>query len=323
MKVGNSSIYDVGRFQKHFFERMGYSSREEAISKIKSQRDTYEFRGMEKWNGCEQYNDLRSQLSKSGEVKLSISNDIKNDMRSTLDDYYARKLSDEELEEAFVSYCDYAGVAGKTRLLDVYENFINMSRYASTNACSKAASELDQKYGGSRHDSVYYSSDIYHAFEKVKEIARKASDKVAETLDLGKVDFEGREKNTIFNLDGDFSFNGHWSWTAKNLMNRCTMIDSDMVPPEGFEFYYKERNAPDSEEGVMILGINGVRREITVPFRMQRAGIAGYIQKFNAAELFGYTESDTAKYEDYNRFLKNFDIYTKYYFSRHLDNSSL
>lgn len=106
-------------------------------------------------------------------------------------------------------------------------------------------------------------------------------------------------------------------------MNRSTMIDVDMVPPEGFELYYKERNAPDSEEGVMILGLNGVRKEITVPFRMPRAGITEYTQKYNAAELFKYTESDTAKYEDYNRFLKNFDIYTRYYFSRHLDNSSL
>ena len=323
MKVDNSSIYDVSRSKKSIFERMGFSSKEEAIAKAKSQRDTYEFKGIEKWNGCEQYNDFRKQLVKSGNAGLNISSDVRTDMRLTLEDYYAGKLSDEELEESFLSYCAQLGACNKAQILDVYENFINMSRYASTNTCARAASELDQKYGESRHDSVYYSAGIYYAFEKVKEIARNASEKIAEELDLGDLDFEEREKNTIFNLDGDFSFNGHWAWTAKNLMNRCTMIDSDMVPPEGFEFYYKERNTPDSEEGVMILGINGVRKEITVPFRMPRAGIAGYIQKFNAAELFGYTKSDTARYEDCNRFLKNFDIYTRYYFARHLDNRSL
>ena len=323
MQVDSSSIYDVSRFGKSIFERIGVSSNE-AMTKLKSQRDSFECKGMEKWNGCEQYNDFRKQLQRSGDTKrIHFPLDIRNDMRSTLEDYYAGKLSDEELEEAFVSYCVDAGVDGKSRLLDVYENFINMSRYASTNACAKAAGELDQKYGGSCHDSVYYSADIYYAFEKVREIARKASDKVSETLDLGELDFEEREKSTIFNLDGDFSFNGHWAWTAKNLMNRCTMIDSNMVPPEGFAFYYKERNAPDSEEGVMILGINGRDKEITVPFRMPRAGITESTQKFNAAGLFKYTQRDTAKYEDYNRFLKNFDIYTRYYFARHLDNGSL
>lgn len=323
MKVDNSSIYDASRSEKSIFERLGVSSKEEAIAKVKSQRDTYEFKGMEKWNGCEQYNDLRKQLVKSDNAGLHISSDARTDMRLTLEDYYAGKLSDEELEESFLSYCAQLGACNKAQILDVYENFINMSRYASTNTCARAASELDQKYGGSRRDSVYYSADIYYAFEKVKEIARNASDKIAGELNLGEMDFEEREKNTIFNLDGDFSFNGHWAWTAQNLMNRCTMIDSDMVPPEGFEFYYKERSTPDSEEGVMILGINGARKEITVPFRMPRAGITEYIQKFNAAELFQYKEGDTAKYEDYGRFLRNFDIYTRYYFARHLDNSSL
>lgn len=319
MRVDNN-IYDPERFRNVILKRAGLKTDEELLQAAKEQRDSGLYTGIEEFHGCEQYNDLGHKLVKSGEAKLSVSMDITRDMLKTLESYYEGNLSDEELEAAFVDYCERALVGGKTRLLDVYENFINQSRYASNNVCTRKGDEITKKYGSvSDHDTVYYNADFYYAFERVKQIARDTCNKIAEVMDWGELDFDEREENTIFTLDGGFDFNGKWASNAFNLMNRCTMIDPNMVPPRGFEFYYKERKYTDSEVGVMEVGINGVRKVITVPFRQPRPGVEGYTQKFNAAELYKFTKKDTPDYGEFNRFLANFDIYTRYYYAFNIE----
>ncbi len=320
MKV-DDNIIDPNRFRNGLFKQTGLTN-EEGLQLAKEQQDSFLYTGIEKIQVCEQYNDLGHKLVDRQKVRLPVSKEIRKDMLKTLGDYYEGNLSDEELETLFIDYCEQVGVDGKARLLDVYENFINQSRYASNNVCIKKGNEIIKKYGSvSDHDAVYYNADFYYAFERVKQITRNACNRIADVMDWGELDFEELEKNTRFNLDGGFDFNGKWAWNAWSLMNRCTMIDPTMVPPEGFELFYKERKYDGSEVGVMELGINGERKVITVPFQMPRAGVKGYIQKFNVAELYKFTEKDTSNPEEFNRFLANFDVYTRYYFAFNIEPS--
>ena len=317
MRVDNN-IYDPERFRGVLRKQTGLT-KEEGLQVAKEQRDTFSYIGIERIYESELYNDLGSKIVHSA-PKLDVSKEIKKDMLKTLESYYEGNLSDEELEAAFVDFCERAGVWRGARLLDVYENFINKSRYASNNVCYRKGNEITKKYGSvSDHDAVYYNADFYYAFERVKQIARDTCNKIAEVMEWGELDFDEREENTIYTLDGGFDFNGKWASDAFNSMNRCTMIDPNMVPPRGFEFYYKERKYTDSEVGVMEIGINGVRKQITVPFRQPRPGIEGYTQKFNAAELYKFTKKDTPDYGEFNRFLANFDIYTRYYFAFNIE----
>lgn len=319
MKI-DTGVIDKNNFTDTLLKRAGFETKEEALQAASRQRDSYEYVGIQSYERCEQYNNLGIQLVKSGTVKLSLSSELKNDMLAFLEEYYEGKHTDEELEQQYISYCEQAGTSGKTRLLDVYENFVNMSRYAANNVCTRKGYEITAGYGKVEdHDAVYYHADYYYDFEKVKEIARSTSEKIAEEMHWGSLEFEERESSTIFNLDGAFNFNGKWAWNAENLINRCTMINSDLVPPEGFEFYYKERKYKDSEVGVMLLGTKNGYKEITVPFEAPKAGVEGYVQKFNAGELFRFTENDTDQYEEYNNFLKNFDIYTRYYYANEIE----
>lgn len=318
MKVDNNLI-DPERFRNGLFKQTGLTQ-EERLQLAKEQKDSFLYTGIEKIEVCEQYNDLGHKLIDRLEVRLAVSKEIRRDMLKTLGDYYEGNLSDKELETAFIDYCERAGVCDKVRLMDVYENFINESRYASNNVCIRKGDEITRKYGSvSDHDAVYYNADFYYAFERVKQIARNACDRITDVMEWGEVDFEKIEKNTRFNLDGGFDFNGKWAWNAWSLMNRCTMIDTGLVPPEGFELYYKERKYDGSEEGIMELGINGKRKIITVPFRMPRAGVKGYIQKFNATELYKFTKKDTPNHREFNHFLANFDVYTRYYFAFNIE----
>ena len=312
-----NNIINENKYNHSILNKTGCESVGEAIQKAKKQRDYFEYVGMEKTYFCEQYNEFGSKLVKSGSVRLSISSDMQKDMLGCLEGYYEGKLSEKELKDAYIGYCEEAGTDNQTRLLDVYENFINMSRYAANNVCSRKGNEITEQYGSVEdHDVVYYNADFYYAFEKIKNIVREATAQIAEEVDCGNLKFEEREHNTIFNLDGSFDFNGKWTWNTQNMINRCTMINSDEIPPEGFEFYYKERKYKDSEVGIMLLGTKQGYKEVMVPFEAPKAGIAEYVQKFNAAELFRFSETDTDAVEEYNSFLSNFDIYTRYHFAK-------
>ena len=319
MKIDNNLI-QKSIFDNVFLKKTDFESEEEVVQAAYNQRDSFEYIGIKKSDICDQYNDLRHKLVRTGDARLSISSDIQKSMLDCLEKYYEGKGSDEELTKAYIGYCEQIGTVGKTRLLDMYENFLNMSRYAANNVCGRKGNEITVNYGNiDEHDAVYYNADFYYAFDRVKEIAREASDKIAEVMSFDKLDFEEREECTIFNLDGEFSFNGKWAWNARNLMNRCSMIDTDMVPPKGFEFYYKERKYSDSEVGVILVGIKKKYKEVEVPFKEPKAGGLGCVQKFNASELCRITKDDTDEYKNYNDFIRTFDIYTRYYFANSIE----
>lgn len=189
MKIDNSLI-DKSKYENLILRRAGFESREDALQAAKNQRDRFEYTGIREGYACEQYNDLGAKLAKSGEVKFGISSSIKRDMLNCMEEYYRGECSDKELAEAYLKFCEQTGVGDKARLLDVYENFLNMSRYAANNVCSQKGNDITAKYGSvDEHDAVYYNSDFYYSFEKVKEITRAASEAVAETMDWGELDF--------------------------------------------------------------------------------------------------------------------------------------
>ena len=315
MKI-TDNLVEKNQFANTIIKKTVFQSKEELLEVAQKQKDCFEYAGIKKEYFCKQYNDLGKQLVKTGKVRLGIPSDTKKSMLDCLERYYEGKCSNEELEEKYIEYCKQIGVGEKTRLLDIYENFINMSRYAANNCCIKKGNEITVNYGSvDDHDAVYYNAEYYYNFEKVREIAREASNKIAELMDFEEVDYEARESNTIFDLDGEFNFNGKWGWNAQNMINRCTMKSIDVIPPEGFEFYFKERTNENDEVGVMLVGIEEGYKEVTVPFETPKAGVTELVQKFNAAELCEISEGDTDNYERYNEFLKNFDIYTRYYYA--------
>lgn len=310
--LASSSFVEIGeKFKKKYED---YKEKERAmLIEIRQKNENLVIRGIEKVQVSDTYNDLGHWMCERGRMRFQLSKDVLNDMAERLEQYYEGKISDEELAEAYTDICIKAGTSDSERLLDVYENFINESRYASNNACTKKGNEITGQYGSvDDHDAVYYDADFYYAFERVKQIARDVSSQMAEMMGWDEMDFDKVEAETRFTLDGGFDFNGKWKWVAENLMNRCTMIDPKVVPPEGFAFYYKESNFKgNSETGVLQIRTKHGFQEITVPFHVPKAG--RYVDHFHLKELCSLKERDSDYYREYNAFFGNFFIYRRSY----------
>lgn len=122
-----------------------------------------------------------------------------------------------------------------------------------------------------------------------------------------KKDIENKSKLT---LDGGFDFNSGWNHHFRRQHSRGSIEDESLAPPEKFKMYYKE-NHNTSGLGVLAIWAGENKKEIGVPCQIIPDSLKEQI--FNVSDLIEFSKNETAHWEEYNAFCKNFDIFTRWY----------
>lgn len=262
-----------------------------------------------------------------------FSNMILKDITKYLKDYFAGKVSEEDVkayfEGCFRAMRDYTVNNGLVNAYDkeadqeiiahVYELLCKGNQLAALQANREEGQEINNKYqNGARLDFIYYNSDYYYKWESTKKMVLDMADKVAADWNVPAIDADEIEKNTVFVIDGGLDFNKGWNCLARDHTNRGNMIDEGLAPPRDFKLfykqepYYKDKDEGRRNTGILIFRFGGYEAIKEMPFELSRRGI-GEKQIFNASELLRLTGKDTELYEEYNAYFRNFNLYTRLY----------
>lgn len=257
--------------------------------------------------------------------------DMQKEISSHMRDYYAGNVSKEELGSYFEECCTYMRIYRMDRrqtsgtntadneqiISEMYEMFAKENQRAARNVNYSEGMKINYETYGSntkQDDWVYYNSDYYYECTETKSNLRDFTSNIASKWDVGEIDPEEIEQNSKLTLDGGFDFNSGWNFTYRNQVGRSSMQDESMIPPEDFEFFYKESVSPNSEnmeealKGNMSVSTGGHRYNFAIPFEINRDSLVGQI--FEADDLTGDTFKDKKTVKD---FLSGIYLFTRWY----------
>ncbi|MDE6687090.1 MAG: hypothetical protein K2K17_07230 [Lachnospiraceae bacterium] len=249
---------------------------------------------------------------------------MQHDIADRMEDYYAGKMSDDELKQYFNDCCSdmriYRAQKHQTSgnveednmqiVSQIYEIFAKENARAASNANYNEGTQVNASYGNKyrNDDWVYYNTDYYYQCEEVKDFLGAAANAVAEKWGIGAVDTQEIEKNSKFTLDGGFDFNSVWNFTYRNQVGRASIADEAVEPPKDFKFFYKEHV---DNKAKMELWMGRQKKSIDVLFYITPDSLKG--QLYNADELMKdfYGETDRAK--EFSVFMEQLSLFTRWY----------
>lgn len=250
--------------------------------------------------------------------------DMQKQIGNCMSDFYSGKKSQCEVQEFFEECCKSMriyrtqqcqtngnNIDDNTQIVsEIYEIFAKENQRAARNANYNEGLPLNDKYGGKTDDWVYYNSDYYYMCEDSKEMLRGFTQKVAEAWELPVIDTQEIEDNSIFTVDGGFDFNSGWNWLYRNQVGRASLETENFVPPRDFKLFYKEEI--DFLTGVLDMQLNNQEYHMKVPFSISHNGdMKGQIYDLN--ELLGEEVKKKSGNNDYQDFLKNIVIFSRWY----------
>lgn len=173
--------------------------------------------------GSENYNDIVNQMKT---FPLVPSNKMFYETMDVMKDYYAGKLTEDEVKNIYKEYCYHmfgtpdlsAHPARKTQLTnalaDMYEYFSRANTRAAVAMNVREGAQLAEANDVSIRGGAYYNSEYYDACNKMQDMFREISNELSEEYGAAKVDFTYIEEHTKFTLDGGITFNGVWLWST-------------------------------------------------------------------------------------------------------------
>lgn len=251
-------------------------------------------------------------------------------MNETLEDYYVNhKGTKEEIKKLFkdcckdmrVVLCQERRTTGHDKrdntqiILDTYEQFRMVNSVMANLGCTKEGEKIAEKNGwqkGDEKDWIYYNADFYYASEELRDIFKEAAEEIASEWGIEEIDVS--ERDTDHSLSYSSSFHEVWKNGSENGARICTMIDAGKEPPKGFVLFYRECTEGNENIGILKAGIEGqVQKDKKIIFDIYGDGVQQkYSQFYHLYDLL-YAGSNTEQAKQFNKYLENFDIYTRYY----------
>jgi polyhydroxyalkanoate synthesis regulator phasin len=251
---------------------------------------------------------------------------MQKDIANHMLDYYAGKLSDDDLREYFNDCCTdmriyRAGQHQTTGNIDddstqivseIYEIFAKENARAARNANYNEGQNVNKEYGGRNSDWAYYNADYYYQCENTNELLGTIANEVAEKWGIEPIDTKEIEANSCLTVDGGFDFNSGWNFIYRNQRGRANMEDESVAPPKDLKFFYKEMGTDDgSSKAIINMWIVNNRYSKEVSFTIIPDTLKGQI--FDADKLMedSYKQLDNAK--EYKNFMSQISIFTVWY----------
>lgn len=275
----------------------------------------------------ENYNDILKVKGMPGSVfGDSFGYKMQKDIANYMGSYYAGEVSKEDMKNYFYECCTSMRVyraqtrqttgtneADNTQIISqIYEIFAKENQRMANHANYQEGLTVNSGYGRDNQamDWCYYNSDYYYQCEETHEFLKGAAQEMAEQWNLSAIDTDEIEKNSKLTLDGGFDFNSGWNHHFRRQHSRSSMEDESIIPPEKFRIYFNE-NKNGTGSGVLAIWAGENKKVADVPFQTKFDGLKGQI--YNVADLVTFAEWETNYYKEYNAFLKNFDVFTRWY----------
>lgn len=308
------------------------------FTQIEFSKDSFESADSMKKLSCDNYPNYQIIKGMPGSVfGDQFGYDMRKNIENGMYDYYAGKISEEDVRNLFedcckdmriyrTQQCQTSGQNEKDNrqiISEVYEVFCKANQRAAKYQNILEGEAINRNYqNGVTNDFVYYNADYYYKCEDMRKIFGEMTERMTDQWELPKIDVDEIEKNTKYTLDGRFDFNSNWNVLYRNNISRGSMIDPSMAPPKDFKFFYKEQpylNDKDMKRewtGIVIFECGAYKKEVEVPFKVPTGGTQWIDEhKVNLNKLIVLSKKDSESYEAYNKFLGNFEIFTRVYAS--------
>ena len=318
----NFETHDVGQIA-----RRGIENQEEFVRRVrdtfKPTKDSFEKIPEQAFELCDCYTNYQLTTKMPESVfGDSFGYAMHDDIFDRMKDYYAGKMSNDDLKQYFNDCCadmrfyraqkrQTSGDvdADNTQIVsEIYEIFAKQNVRAAKNANYDEGAAVNASYGGRQQDWVYYNAAYYYQCEDVKKMLGDTANEVAQKWGIGTIDTQEIEKNSKYTLDGRFDFNSMWNFTYRNQVGRGSIADEGAQPPKDFKFFYKEG---DYNSAKMEMWMGGQKKKIDVPFYISRDSLKGQI--YCADDLMKDFYKNTDRVEEYAGFMKQVTLFTAWY----------
>lgn len=196
-------------------------------------------------------------------------------------------------------------------ILDTYEIFRMANSVMANLACDKEGERLARENGwkdGEDRDWVYYNADFYYESEELRDIFREAAKEIAGEWKCGDIDTSERDMDSLLSYSS--SFHQVWKNGSENGARICSMINISEEPPEGFYLFFRASVEKDSHVGILQAGTEE-KAKINEKIIFNKSGI--YEQRPQFYHLSDFLKNGDHADSSFERYIKNFDIYTRYY----------
>lgn len=264
---------------------------------------------------------------------------IYDEIDSVFEGYYTGKTSIEDITQKFNEvvqkvrdFEEKEGIASREDMehfaevvSDIHRRFKVSSVSAAYEANQQEGRELGKQYGTpGRKNFLYYNSDYYYQCEEINQaFSRQANEMLEGTGFLPNTGKPASVKKDIYE-----NFNAYWRDFAVCSTRMGDMIDTDMEPPRGFTFFYKEDRYTEPErdaliaqqgagsphlfDGILKVSCGGWNTEGNVTLGYGPNAALGN----NALELLNrFSEASDSRIA---RFLENFNIHQVFYSTDYL-----
>lgn len=260
----------------------------------------------------------------------SFGYEMQKNVSNYMKDFYAGKVSQEELDSYFEECCTSmriyrtqqhqttgASEADNKKIVsEMYEIFAKENARAARQVNYQEGKTLNQSmYQDNRSDWTYYNADYYYKCSETNAALRESVQKMAEKWELDNIDCQAIEDNSCYTIDGGFDFNSGWNFSFRNQAGRSSIATEDSIPPEGFKIFFKEQVTEYTEnnefDGYLKIVLGKEEYELNVPFQTLRTGPEGEIQ--NVWDLMKERLTESKDNTGVKDFLSNLSVFTRWY----------
>ena len=321
----NNIVNDAGKYDE-YKEKV-----KDLTEEIQTRKDTFEKMAEPLVYVCDCYQKFNvvTGMPKSN-FGDSFGYDMQKDISSHMTDFYAGKVSRDELNSYFEECCTSmrtyrtsqhqtsgTNEADNTQIVsEMYEVFAKENARAASQANYQEGKALNEKYYSDSHsDWTYYNSDYYYQCNETNAALRESVKQMTEKWDLDEIDCDKIEANSSLTLDGGFDFNSTWNFEFRNQAGRSSLAKESAIPPENFKMFFKEQVTSFTEDnkfnGNLKITIGENNYDLKVPFQTLRTGSEGEIcNVWDLMEDYYPKSEDTSKVKN---FLGNMSVFTRWY----------
>lgn len=255
---------------------------------------------------------------------------MQKEISDYMEDFYAGKVSQEELDSYFEKCCtamrtyrtgqhQTTGTNEKdnTQIVsEMYEIFAKENARAAGRANYQEGKALNEKYyADGLGDWTYYNSDYYYQCSETNVFLRESTQKMAEKWELGEIDCDKIEAGSYFTVDGGFDFNSIWNADFRNQIGRSSLAREAAEPPEHFKMFFKEQVTSFTQDnrfyGNLKITIGENHYDFDVPFQTLRTNPEGEIRNvWDLMEKNGVKSLENSRVKS---FLGNLSVFTRWY----------
>ena len=194
-------------------------------------------------------------------------------------------------------------------ILDTYEQFRMENSVMAKWGNDEEGKGIAQENGWDDGDKdwVYYNSDYFYKSEKVMEAIKEAVSELADEWHIGEIDSSERDEDKYLSYSS--SFHQVWKNGSENGDRLCSISDIEEMPPRDFSFFFREISTDKDHTGIVLVNSNGVSEKKSIVFNIFSDGKQHHFpQTHNLLDVFDKKyDSETSS------FMKNFNIFTRYY----------